>query len=315
MDIRHVDLNLIAVFNAIMADGSVSGAARSLRLSQSAVSHALARLRVITGDELFTRTSHGVKPTREALALAAPFRSAVDLVQIALSAKYGRTPKKRLRTFNLDLPVGFDVILVPQLMTAAAQFGINAQFKISSVASAIDATPADNSEAELSLHYLTPKARGFVCEALYKDEFLVCARKGHPDLSSGLEEARYLSLGHVTLNWAPYGSPVDERLAELAIDRHVLAFLPTLAGCASVVANSNLLFTIHARVASVLAARFDLHLFPMPFAIDQLTMHMIWRRRFSKDPEHRWLRNSLKQIVHNLHGAERQAMNGEVRRT
>lgn len=228
--------------------------------------------------------------------------SAAGLVQMAFATKYGRSDKKRSRLYTLDLPVGFDVILVPPLLAAAASFGVNARFLVSSESASTVISALRYGEIDLSLHYQTSQARGLICEPLYKDEFMVCARKGHPNLIGGLSSETYLSLGHVTLNWtrSPEGSPVDERLTALGIEREVLASLPTLAGCASVVAGSNLLFTIHARVAAVLAARFDLQVYPMPFAIEDLTVYLVWHTRSRADAGHRWVRNTLKNIVQHL---------------
>jgi DNA-binding transcriptional LysR family regulator len=302
MQLKDIDFNLVAVFDAIMTDRSVSRAAQRLGVSQSAVSHALARLRELTGDELFVRTQRGVTPTPEAIALAGPLRSAVDFVQIAFARKYGHNVGLEGRTYKLDLPVGFDVIVVPHLIVAAETFGINAQFKVS-CDHADNVVPALRyGDTDIALDYEPAKLRSLVCQALYKDEFLVCARKGHPELMNGLTPETYLRSGHVTLNWArsPSGSPIDERLSAINIERRVLVSLPTLAGCASVAASTSLLFTIHARVAAVLASRFDLQVFPVPIPVTNLTIYMIWHERSRSDPGHRWLRRSLKQIAGRL---------------
>ena len=71
VNLRNFDLNLLVIFRAIMARGSIAGAAEEIGLSPSAVSHALARLRVMLNDELFFRTADGVCPTDRARELSA----------------------------------------------------------------------------------------------------------------------------------------------------------------------------------------------------------------------------------------------------
>lgn len=305
MRLKDIDLNLLTVFDAIMADRSVSRAAERLGVTQSAVSHALARLRELTGDELFVRSQGGMVPTPEATALAGPLRSAVDLVQIAFSRRYRQEAETEERTFVLDLPIGIDVILIPHLIAASESIGLSAQFRV--ICENIETVMMGlrDGDTDISLDYQQPHQRSLVCQFLYRDEFMVCARKDHPDLVNGLSPELYLKLGHVSVNWArsPHSSPIDERLNSINIKRRVLVSLPTLAGCAAVVASTSLLFTIHSRVAALIASRFDLQVLPMPIPVANLTMYMIWHERSRSDSGHRWLRRSLKQVAVRLNGA------------
>lgn len=298
MQLKDIDFNLVTVFDAVMTDRSVSRAAQRLGVSQSAVSHALARLRELTGDELFTRSQGGMKPTAEALALADPLRSAVDLVQIAFSRKAGKKSQAEERAYKLDLPVGLDAIIIPDLYAAAEALGMSAQFLVNCDNVDTVAPALRRGDIDIALDHIPARLRSLVCQPLYRDEFAVCARKGHPRLVNGLTTELYFDLGHVTLNWgrSPNGSPIDERLSELSINRKVSASLPTLAGCASVASATSLLFTINSRVASVLASRFDLQVFPLPISVTNLTIYMIWHERSRLDAGHRWLRRSLRQI-------------------
>ena len=303
MHIRKIDLNLVAVFDAIMAEGSLSLAARRLGMSQSAVSHALSRLRRLTGDPLFVRTSHGVKPTPHASGISGPLRSAVDLVQVAFTQPVPGLSKRGVdRTFVLDLPVGFDLLLIPRLMAIASAFEVGARFRVHADRASDLMTALRYGETEIALDVEPVKARGIKCRALYQDQFAVLASKGHPALTDGLRAEDYCRLGHVTLKWnrEPYGSPVDDRLAKLSVHRAVIASMPTLAGCAAVVSGTQLLFTIHRRVAGALAARFDLQVHDMPVAIDPVTVYKIWHERFENDGGHRWLRNALRQTARQL---------------
>jgi len=84
MNLRNVDLNLLTVFDAVIRDGNLTRAAERIGMSQPAMSAALGRLRLLFGDELFTRTGHGMKPTPRALQFAGPVRQILDLVVMTL---------------------------------------------------------------------------------------------------------------------------------------------------------------------------------------------------------------------------------------
>ena len=304
MHIRNVDLNLVAVFDAIMSEGSLSLAGKSLGMSQSAVSHALARLRAITGDELFVRTGRGVAATPYALQLAEPLRSAIDLMQQAFAR--GKDDEARPcepeRRFVIDLPVGFDLVFVPPLLAAADKAGLAGNFRIHNDRAGDLGSNLRYGETELALDLEVPSAKGLRWTALYEDDFLVCGRKGHPAFDGGLSESAYLAARHVTLTWTrvAQGSPVDDRLGALGHDRNVTLAMPTLFGCASAVAATDLLFTIHRRIANVLAGRFDLEVRPVPLPLARVTLYQIWHEGSEGDPGHRWLRGALSEISRTL---------------
>jgi LysR family transcriptional activator for leuABCD operon len=302
MHIRNVDLNLIAVFDAIMTEGSLSAAGARLGLSQSAVSHALARLRAVTGDKLFVRTRKGMRPTAYALAIAGPLQSAVELCRQAFSNRNGIPPISAQRTFVIDLPVGFDVVFVPPLLVAMRSFGVGARVWVNSDRAGDALSQLRDGETELALDHEQVQAKWVRCTPLYDDEFLVCARKGRVERVGDLTEKVYLAADHVTLRWtrSPSGSPVDTRLSALKLERNVVAALPTLAGCATVVSQSNALFTIHSRIARILAARFDLQLHPIPIPLAPLTLYQIWHQRSDADPGHKWLRSEFLRIARDL---------------
>ena len=302
MHIRNVDLNLIAVFDAIMTEGSLSAAGGRLGLSQSAVSHALARLRAVTGDELFVRTRKGMKPTAHALAIASPLQSAVELCRQAFSDRRDVPAIAAQRTFVVDLPVGFDVVFVPPLLAATRALGIGARVWINSDRAGDVLAHLRDGDTELALDLEPTSAKWARCTPLYDDEFLVCSRKGRVDRGGELTETDYLDSEHVTLRWSrpPATSPVDARLATRKIERKVIVALPTLAGCATVASQSNVLFTIHSRIARILAARFDLQLHAMPLPLAPLTLYQIWHQRSDGESGHTWLRSEILRIARNL---------------
>jgi len=298
MHIRRIDLNLIAVFDAVMEEGSLSAAGQRLGMTQSAVSHALARLRLMTGDELFLRTGRGMKPTPHALAIAGPLRSAVDLVRAAFEPRpSSKSYLEPDRCFSVDLPVGLDLVFVPPLLEAAKASGFGGRFAIASARAVDLLADLRLGDCDLALDLKPDWPPGFRSARLYDDAFMVCLRPDHP-AAQDLSAESYLKAGHVTLRWTrEAGSPVDDRLAHLGLGRSVTVAMPTLAGCAAVVAASDLLFTFHGRVAQRLARRFGLATLPVPVPLAPVTLHQVWHERLDRDPGHAWLRSTLATIA------------------
>jgi DNA-binding transcriptional LysR family regulator len=117
MHLRQIDLNLFVIFDAIMTERSLSGAADRLGMSPSAVSHALNRLRELTGDDLFVRTGKGVRPTHRATQMAESVKRALDLVQTSLLHGHDFKFQAAEREFILDIPSGLETAFMPTFLT------------------------------------------------------------------------------------------------------------------------------------------------------------------------------------------------------
>src|SRR5437016_2240900 len=118
MELKDVDLNLLVVFDTLLRQGTVSGAAKTLNLSQPAVSNALARLRTLVGDQLFVRSSKGMLPTPLAQELAEPVGHALESLQAALSHKVSFAPLRSVRAFRIAMTDIGEVHFIPPLMGA-----------------------------------------------------------------------------------------------------------------------------------------------------------------------------------------------------
>src|SRR5690606_11634191 len=115
MDIKNLDLNLLVVFDRLLMERSVSGAAEKLGLTQPAVSNALKRLRVLLNDELFLRTTKGMDPTPYALQLAEPIAYALSTIQNTLTQKAVFDPATSGRRFTLAMTDLGEIQLLPPL--------------------------------------------------------------------------------------------------------------------------------------------------------------------------------------------------------
>ncbi|NKB16090.1 MAG: LysR family transcriptional regulator [Sphingomonadales bacterium] len=178
----RLDLNLLAIFDAIMSERSLTKAGHRLGMTQSAVSHSLARLREVTGDTLFERTGRGVRPTQRALSMSGDVREALDRLRATLRPRSGGfCSKSTQRTFLLDIPAGIDSIIAPALAQRAVD-SEGLSFRISGGRAKAIMQELRFGETWLALDYERPEAEGYRFEHLFEDPFVIISRRAMPRL-------------------------------------------------------------------------------------------------------------------------------------
>jgi DNA-binding transcriptional LysR family regulator len=297
-----VDLNLFVLLDALLVERSVTRAAKRVGLSQSAASHALARLRSITGDPLFVRGPRGMLPTPRAEALAAPLREALAGLDRALAPAAPFVPHSSRRSFTI---VGGDLaelVLFPPLF---ARLGKEAPgIDLHALPTPADAALAlERGEVDLAIAPVRSFARATKLseQPLFEDGFVCVVRRGHPLGRGAFGLERYLSARHAVI--APRGARggiVDDLLASMGRERRVVLTIPHFLAAPYVVAQSDLVLTLPARVAEVLARPLGLCVLKPPLRVPRFTMAMAWHRRVDDDPGHRWLRGVYSEVARSL---------------
>jgi DNA-binding transcriptional LysR family regulator len=299
---EKTDLNLLAVFDAIMVEGSLRGAAVRLNMNQPAVSQALTRLRHSVGDKLFERAGRGVVPTARAQEMARSIRPAMDLMRSALAGANVFEPQLESRTFLLDVPAGIDSLTAPLLAKRLGEApGLN--FNISNARASRMANELRFGETHIALDYEPLGTEGYRSELLFKDHFVVIGRDDHPGLVSGLSILAYQRLGHVAVSWGSgrRSSPLVRQLTAATISRKVRMTVPNLPSMLRVVSDSDLLGSTWRQVA-VRSMRdvSGLRMYPMPFEMPPVPIYMVWHESFDNDAGHSWLRDVLRDVYRSL---------------
>lgn len=288
--LRRLDLTLLLVLEETLATGKLSTTARRLGLTQSAVSHAVGRLRAIFADELFVRTPHGVRPTPRAEALRAPLLEALRLIASAVRP-VTFDPVRDARNFRIAA-MDYETSLLAPLLADGRNPGPRFVFRSLVRREALDALA--KGDVDLLLGYAFE--RGADCDAvtLYDEHYTVVARAGHPALARRLSLAGYTSHGHVLVS--PAGTLegiVDRSLAQAGAQRRVVLSVPYFLAALAAVAHTDLLATVPARLASRWAAPFGLGQATPPVEVRAFPVHMVWSRRLGSDPAVAWLRERI----------------------
>lgn len=296
-DARH-DLNLFIVFDAVMDEGSLSRAGKRLGITQPAVSHALRRLRVMTGGEqLFERTGSGVRPTAHALALAMNVRPALDSLRATLrQTSEPFDPDSSQQTFLINVPFGIDAILVPEL-SARLRTNPNIEFRIAGGRARDRLRDLRHGETWLALDHEPVEAEDYNSQLLFEDPVVLISRRNHPLIPKELDFCHLEQLCHVEVGW-----PGDYLIAPNVLRpnkmgrRHVMFSVPTVATLPFVVENQDYVGTMTEKIARYFARSFSIDIHPLPATVPPLPVYMVWHRGFDNHASHSWMRNVLREI-------------------
>lgn len=299
--LQSLDLNLVRVLEALVRHRSVTRAANELGLSQSATSHALARLRDELGDPLFILDKHKFIPTARAQALAEPLRRILAELQHALSPPPAFDPLTARHKFTIATADYAEALLIPLLVKRFEEVapGVDLWFRPYAAESPDDTLT--NACVVIGPRASGPTSSAIVMRNLFEERFVCVARSGHPALGKRWTPERYASLQHVLI--APRGTPggaVDHALADLSLRRRVAVGVPNFLSALFAVADSDLVCAVPERLATVFAKRLSLEIVQPPVVLPGFSMLMFWHERIQHDPAHVWMRSQVAEVAADL---------------
>lgn len=300
MNIRNLDLNLLRVLDAILAEGNLTRAAQRLALSQPAMSNALSRLREALGDPLFVRTGKGMAPTPRARQLAGPVRQALDLVHNALRPDTAFDYRASTRSFALAVEDYGEVVLLPRLVENLLQAAPGIQLRVRAERGAALREELRTGGVDLVVDYFPLRDPEVHNRRLLEDELVSLVRRDHPGLGEGaaLSLEQYTRLSHVVLDRRAGAGPVVDRMLRAAgLRRHIALRVPHFLSMPLVVQASDLICTLPRRMAQVYAGRFGLRLLRPPLDLPPVTVYLAWHRSGDADPGQRWMREGVLELA------------------
>jgi DNA-binding transcriptional LysR family regulator len=294
----NVDLNLLTSLDALLAEGTVVGAARRLGLSASAMSRTLARLRAATGDPLLVRAGRGMVPTPHATDLRERVRDLAQDAQAVLRPVVASLDLAELkRTFTIRSNEGFVEIFAAQLVAAVTAVAPSVRLHFAPKPDK-DVRALREGMVDLEIGVLGKSGPEVRLQALFRDHFVGAVRDGHPLLGKGkLTPERYSGFGHVVASRrGSANGPVDDALATLGLTRTVVAVVPNFRAALAVASVSNLVALVTGSYFGATqgnktkAGAAAVRSFPLPVRTEVITVSQMWHPRFDADPAHRWLR-------------------------
>jgi DNA-binding transcriptional LysR family regulator len=292
MRLRTVDLNLLVMLEALVAERSVSNAARRLGLTQSAVSHALRRLRTTFNDELFIRSPNGMEPTLRAIEIADVTRAALQQIELTIDRSATFDPATAVRSFNLRISEYVSSYLLqrlcPKLREQAPGIRINAAHFTG------DPREDEIVRDELHIRLGTPTARARDNRLrVLEERFVVLMNKNNPARRKKMTLPLYASLSHVKVAATIGTNVIDDALKMRGLHRNIVFNVPSWRDARHIVGSTDLVAAIPARWAiDEVSSR---HCVTFPFPLDDVTfaIDLEWNPRFDRDPGQEWLRSVI----------------------
>lgn len=311
LNFRTLDLNLLRVFDEVMAERNLTRAAQRLSMTQPAVSNALRRLRELLGDELVQRAGYGVEPTPRALMLWPSVRDALNQLRAAL-APGEFDPALAQNAFVFTMADATAAKVIPGLMDVLAHEAPGVTLRVLPLTTRDPRRLLESGEvdlaighfpgvlAELGAQHLQENSPRFMVERLYDGEYVVVMRRHHPLAQGPLTLDDYCAARHLLVSFS--GRPVgfvDEALAAVSCRRRVVLTVNQFFTAGLVVATSDLLTVLPRHFIGGTGVADQLVWRPLPLDLPAVHVDALWHRQHQASSAHRWLREAVRRTAQN----------------
>jgi DNA-binding transcriptional LysR family regulator len=317
---HSLDLNLLRVFDTLIEERSVTRAGERLGLSQSAISHALNRLRYVLNDELFVRVPDGMRPTARAAEIAPRLREGLLQLQLALGP-IEFDPARSERCFTVTCGEYVGTVLIPGFTARVRALAPNAELRIRpsnmGVAEALLAGRVD-----LAIGSFRRVPEPFAYQRLFQETRVWVLSADHPAARAELTLEGLTSLSHLIISatgedeHAINGYVSDHGLERLVtrsevgllqgalaargLRREIGLTTPHYLAALAVVSQSDMAAPLPRRLAAAFADQYRLKLFEPPYPSPPFDIMALWHRDHGDEPAIAWLRGVLREAAAGL---------------
>ncbi|MFZ5550699.1 MAG: LysR family transcriptional regulator [Pseudomonadota bacterium] len=306
MNFRTLDLNLLRVFDVVMAEGSLTRAAHVLAMTQPAVSHAIKRLHDAVGEALFERSAHGMKPTPRAQALWPQVRDALAGLQRSLAPE-AFEPERDAVSFRIAMADATAALVLPPMVASLEKQRALANLRVLPLTTRDPRRLLEQGECDLAVGYF-PEAIAHVDaqggdamlrhQRLWQTRYVCVMRPDHPLAAPGaLDLDSYCAAHHLLVSFSgrPHGF-VDQSLAGLGRQRRIVLTVNQFFTAGLVVMRSDLLTVLPLSFVAATGVEQQLVTRELPFELGRVHVEMLWHLRRDAEPAHRWLRGLIQPI-------------------
>ncbi|MFD9738427.1 LysR family transcriptional regulator [Umezawaea sp. NPDC059074] len=299
----QLDLNLLTALDALLEEGSVTGAADRLHLSAPAMSRTLGRIRRATGDQILVRTGRTMTPTPHATAIREQVHALVHQVQAVLSPERAVDLATLDRVFTLRWHDSITTAVGADLLAAvrAEAPGVRLRFLVES---ASDTDELRRGHIDLEAGTTEPDLPEISRELVGHDRVVVVLRAGHPLTEEPLTLERYTAAEHITVSRrGRLRDPIDDALLDRGLHRTVVAAAPTAVAAMQLVRSGDFLAAVAERTSRPMLDDLGLVALPLPLETPPVPLYLAWHQRYDGDHAHAWLRTRTLAVLHALRDA------------
>lgn len=296
MNLAGVDLNLLLVFDAVMAERNVTRAAARLGMTQPAVSNALNRLRLTVKDELFLRGSDGMRPTPRALELSTPIRECLQRLEQALDPA-DFDPATTTRTFRVGMPEYFSALMLQQMVCRMRREAPHANLHTMPLTRLNATELLDNGDVDM---VCTPRRElddTYRRQDLFQDRFMVAMSRKHPLANKPLTLEDFCSADHLLISLTgDTQSPVDDALHRQGCHRRVMLTVNQFLVAFGIAGRTDLLLTCPGAILRRYRDAYGLVLKELPVEVPMAPMQLLWHARLGNHPALDWFRALVAEL-------------------
>ncbi|KRR22888.1 LysR family transcriptional regulator [Bradyrhizobium lablabi] len=307
IDLSRTDLNLLALFEIVFQERHVGRSAERLHLSPSAISHGLGRLRTLLGDPLFLKTPKGVVPTERALQLAPSVAEILTRVRGVVSSAAPFDPRYSTRRFVIGAPDGVSSVILPSLLETLHRTAPGIDLGIRQLLP-VQGFTAPHLAWKDALKELEDRTMDvaiipfddipvrFHKQALYEEEFVIAARKGHsfvrnPTLKRYCE-AKHLVVSHT----GDVSGFVDVELAKKGLTRRVALTVPNFNFAISALTETEMVSALPRRFVEIHGPRFNVVAVKAPLPLPRFSINIVLPKVAMMDAGLAWLLQLLGRV-------------------
>ncbi len=299
MNLRSIDLNLLVIFDAIVAERSVTRAAQRIGVSQPAISHALGRLRDLFQDELIRRTAEGMVPTRRGAELANSLAEGLHQIRRALTQQLDFDPRTSERTFKISVSDYLVGCILPRICVRARNEAPGVTLSVTDLPPSSGMREPGEIELRVNVTGLAPELER---KQLLHDRYVLVMSSIHPAARGSMTHERLVGLSFVRIAEPSIGSRlVDDVLEREDLTRRVVLTVPSLVGVLTIVENSDLCAILPEQLITAYGSPNTLFNTSLPLTEIAYTVDIVWQSRDSADPGHRWLRGLIEDEFDSLY--------------
>lgn len=293
-----LDLNLLPVFDALIREANVSRAATELGVSQSAVSHALKRLRLFFGDPLFLNTGSGMRPTPRALELLPSVLSVMGTVRGELLVREGFDAATAHRMFSLCLTDMGELIFLPRLIERLRAVAPHCTLRTLQIPPMQIATALENGAADLAMGSLRSMPEGLFQQQLFTRSFVTIVNRNNRKVGAELTYEQYLEMEHIVVSLSGRREDAyDNIIDQYATARRIYLTTPHFLTVPMVIEqNPQLIATVPRELATKFARYKSIKMVETPIKLPPFAVRQHWHPRYQHDTANSWLRKLVKEV-------------------
>mgnify|MGYP000005099028 FL=1 len=302
MDGRHLDLQLLAIFDAVLLEGNVTRAAARIGISQSSASKGLSQLRQIVGDPLFLRSGRGVTPTHKAIEIADKVRLVLGSLGSLTSPGNSFDPATSRIRFNIGATDYVSFVLLPVLARRLAKIAPFVSLEVHPIEPAVPEELLLLGKADIVLSSVRSVSHPIYRQELFRDGYVCLWRRGHPYGTGPITVEQFASARHLAM---PRQNGARERVLQdvmqgLGIARDVALQVPQMLAIPATLSETDLIATVARRTALAFADTYALQISAHPLPLGRFSVSQLWHARTQSSQSQRWLRDVIASVAQTL---------------